>query len=72
VTENGQKNAQKILNRRNEPKTLLKTKELAFSGSQFKLVIECKTPDQSEKCGQESTNCGALSETGNWKLETGK
>src|SRR5271157_1895110 len=35
-------NAKKMLFRRNEPKTSLKRKELAFSGAQNELPFECK------------------------------
>jgi hypothetical protein len=42
-------NAKKILNRGNEPKDLLKSKDLAFSGAQNELFLECKKTDQSEK-----------------------
>ena len=35
-------NVKKILNRRNEPKNLLKAKELAFSGAQNELVFAGK------------------------------
>ncbi len=34
--------AEKILNRGNEPKDLLKRKELSFSGAKNELVFECK------------------------------
>jgi hypothetical protein len=35
-------NTKKILNRRNEPKNMLKAQELAFSGAQNELVFERK------------------------------
>jgi hypothetical protein len=34
--------AEKILNRRNEPKDLLKRKGLSFSGAQNELVFDCQ------------------------------
>jgi len=41
--------AKKILNRGNEAKNLLNKKDLAFSGAQNELFLECKKTDQSEK-----------------------
>jgi hypothetical protein len=42
-------NAKKILNRGNEPKDLLKTKDLAFSGAQNELFFECKKARSKRK-----------------------
>jgi len=64
-------NTKKILFRRNEAKSLLKIKELAVLGPKNELVLESQSPDQSQEYGQESTLCGAVSETRNWKLESG-
>jgi hypothetical protein len=42
-------NAKKILNRGNEPKNLLKTKELAFSGAQNEPNFHCRKPQSKPK-----------------------
>jgi hypothetical protein len=41
--------AKKILNRGNEAKNLLNKKDLAFSGAQNELFIECKKPRSKRK-----------------------
>jgi hypothetical protein len=41
--------AKKILNRRNEPKILLKRKDLHFSGAQNELVFECEKRQSNPK-----------------------
>jgi hypothetical protein len=53
----------KILNRGNEPKNLLKGKELAFLGAKNELVFERKNAQTKRKMGQKS---------GKWKLEIRK
>jgi hypothetical protein len=50
-------NTKKILNRGNEPKDLLKTKDLAFSGAQNELFLECKKPRSKRK----NSGCSAVS-----------
>jgi Na+-transporting NADH:ubiquinone oxidoreductase subunit NqrF len=43
-------NRKKILNSGNEPKNVMKTKELSFSGAKNELVFECKrTPIKAKK-----------------------
>jgi hypothetical protein len=44
-------NAKKILNRGNEPKDLLKTKELAFSGAKNELFFECHKGQPKPRIG---------------------
>jgi len=44
-------NRKKILNRGNEPKNILKAKELAFSGAQNELVLERKKAQSKRKMG---------------------
>jgi hypothetical protein len=44
-------NAKKILNRGNEPKDLLKTKELAFSGAKNELFLECHKGQSKPRIG---------------------
>ena len=52
-------NPKKILNRRNEVKDLLKTRDLAFSGPENELLFECQKRQSKRKMGQDSTSCGA-------------
>jgi hypothetical protein len=42
-------NTKKILNRGNEPKDLLKAKELAFSGAENELVFQSQKPQTKRK-----------------------
>jgi hypothetical protein len=42
-------NRKKILNSGNEPKNILKAKELAFSGAKNELVFECNKPQSKPK-----------------------
>jgi hypothetical protein len=49
--------AKKMLFRGNEPKTLLKIKNLAFSGPQNELLFECKKNQSKQRIWQKST-CG--------------
>jgi hypothetical protein len=58
-------NRKKILNRGNEPKNMLKAKELAFSRAQNELVFERKIGQTNRK--MELKNL----EIGKWKMETG-
>jgi len=44
-------NRKKILNRGNEPKNMLKAKELAFSGAKNELVFERKKAQSKRKMG---------------------
>ncbi|MGB9485691.1 MAG: hypothetical protein WCD04_06225, partial [Terriglobia bacterium] len=46
--------AKKILNRRNEPKDLLKRKELSFSGAQNELVFDCQKRQSKLRNGRKS------------------
>ena len=48
-------NAKKMLFRRNEPKTLLKIQELAFSGAKNELLLDCRKPQSKPKNGHKST-----------------
>jgi hypothetical protein len=54
-------NREKILNRGNEPKNLLKAKELAFSGAKNELVFECKKAQTNRRMEPKA-----------WKLENGR
>ena len=63
-------NTKKMLFRRNEPKSLLIIKELDVLGPKMNWFFRARNPDQSQEYGQESTLCGAVSETRKWKLET--
>jgi hypothetical protein len=42
-------NTKKILNRGNEPKNVLKAKELAFSGAENELVFQSQKPQTKRK-----------------------
>ena len=48
-------NAKKMLFRRNEPKVILKPKELAFSGAKNELLFECRKPQSKPRNGHKST-----------------
>jgi len=48
-------NAKKMLFRRNEPKSLLQLKELAFFGVKNELLFECRKPQSKPKNGHKST-----------------
>jgi hypothetical protein len=50
-----------MLNSGNEPKIILQTKELAFSGAQNELVFERNKAQSKRKIGPKI-----------WKMETGK
>jgi hypothetical protein len=52
------KNREKILNRGNEPKNVLKTQELACSGAENELAFERKKAQTKRKMWRKSTNCG--------------
>jgi hypothetical protein len=54
-------NRKKILNSGNEPKNILKAKELAFPGAKNELVFERKKGQSKRKMGPKI-----------WKMETGK
>ena len=58
-------NRKKILNSGNEPKNILKAKELAFSGAQNELFFERKKAQSKRKMGPK---CRKL-EDRNWKIE---
>ena len=62
VTEN----AEKILNRGNEPKDLLKAKKLAFSGAENELVFQSQEPQTKRKMVAKRHD----SYTGKWKPAT--
>src|SRR5208337_2795408 len=49
-------NAKKMLFRGNEPKILMKIKNLAFSRPQNELLFECKNPQSKQRNGQEYTS----------------
>jgi hypothetical protein len=71
------KNAKKILNRGNEAKDLLKTKELAFSGAKNELFPECNKRQSKRRIRPGIRELWGIEwneklEIGNWKLETGK
>jgi hypothetical protein len=70
------KNAKKILNRGNEPKDLLKTKELASSGAENELFFECNKGQSKQRIGPEMREFGGIEwneklEIRNWKMEIG-
>jgi hypothetical protein len=70
------KNAKKILNRGNEPKDLLKTKELAFSDAKNELFPECHKPQSKRRIGPGIRELWGIEwneklEIGNWKTEIG-
>jgi hypothetical protein len=53
-------NGKKMLFRGNEPKDLLKTKDLAFFGAQNELVFGAKRTVLSKKYGRECTRCTVI------------
>ena len=50
--------AKKILNRRNEPKDLLKIRELAFSEAENELFVKSKKPQTKRKISPTFDECG--------------
>ena len=70
------RNAKKILNRGKEPKNLLKTKDLAFSGAQNELVFQRPKPQSKLRSEPIIDDLWGIDwnrklEIGKWKLENG-
>ena len=63
-------NTKKILIRRNEPKVLVKIKDLAFSDPQNELSFEFKKCQSKPKIWPKIDELWSVERTRNWKLET--